>query len=59
MKILVCGSRSITKKEIVFDILNKEIEDKNGVIIIHGGESKGVEVLTKLWAKAHMIPIYS
>ena len=59
MKILVCGSRSITKKEIVFDILNKEIEDKNGVIIIHGGESKGVEVLTKLWTKAHMIPVYS
>ena len=28
MKILVCDSRSITKKEIVFDILNKEIEDK-------------------------------
>ena len=45
MKILVCGSRSITKKEIVFDILNKEIEDKNGVTIIQGGESKGVEVL--------------
>lgn len=59
MKILVCGSRSITKKEIVFDILNKEIEDKNGVIIIQGGESKGVEVLTKLWATAHMIPVYS
>lgn len=50
MKILVCGSRSITKKKIVFDILNKEIEDKNGVIIIQGGESKGVEVLTKLLA---------
>ena len=59
MKILVCGSRSITKKEIVFDILNKEIEDKNGVIIIQGGESKGVEILTKLWATAHMIPVYS
>lgn len=59
MKILVCGSRSITKKEIVFDILNKEIEDKNGVIIIQGGESKGVEVLSKLWATTHMIPVYS
>ena len=42
MKILVCGSRSITKKEIVFDILDKEIEDKNGVTIIQGGESKGI-----------------
>ena len=59
MKILVCGSKSITKKEIVFDILNKEIEDKNGVTIIQGGESKGVEALTKLWAIAHMIPSYS
>ena len=59
MKILVCGSRSITKKEIVFDILDKEIEDKNGVIIIQGGESEGVEILTKLWATAHMIPVYS
>ncbi len=59
MKILVYGSRSITKKEVVFDILDKEIKDKNGVIIIQGGESKGVEALSKLWATTHMIPVYS
>lgn len=39
--------------------LIKRLKTKNGVIIIQGGESKGVEVLTKLWATAHMIPIYS
>lgn len=44
MKILVCGSRSITKKKIVFDILNKEIEDKNGVIIIQGSRVVNLKV---------------
>lgn len=39
--------------------LIKRLKTKNGVIIIQGGESKGVEVLTKLWATSHMIPIYS
>ena len=44
MKILITGSRSITDKELVFSILDKEI--KKDDIIIHGG-ARGSDSIVK------------
>lgn len=58
MKICILGSRSIDKAETVIPIIDKFIKDHvSGSPIILSGGAKGVDQITKAYAKANAIPL--
>lgn len=57
MKICILGSRSIDKAETVIPIIDKFLKDHvSGSPIILSGGAKGVDQITKAYAKANAIP---
>jgi|APGre2960657373_1045057.scaffolds.fasta_scaffold309808_2 hypothetical protein len=58
MKICILGSRSIDKAETVIPIIDKFMKDHvSGSPIILSGGAKGVDQITKAYAKANAIPL--
>lgn len=58
MKICILGSRSIDKAETVIPIIDKFMKDHvPGSPIILSGGAKGVDQITKAYAKANAIPL--
>ncbi len=58
MKICILGSRSIDKAETVIPIIDKFMKDHvSGSPIILSGGAKGVDQITKAYAKAKAIPL--
>ena len=55
IKLMVCGSRSITNKELVYQLIDACIERNfpNEEITIIEGEAKGVDSIAKQWAIDH------
>ena len=54
MKLAVIGSRNFTDKEVLFDYLQKFIENNNVELIISGG-AKGADRMAEQFAKEHGI----
>lgn len=58
MKLMVCGSRSITNKEWVWQQIEKTVKLFNGrPVEILEGDASGVDKLAGEWAKSHNIPL--
>lgn len=59
-KLLVCGSRTITDPNYVWDAINYFIEsqgiDIKDLTVIEG-KAKGVDTLAKVWAQQRKIPV--
>ena len=60
VKIMVCGSRTITDRELIFKWINRELEifHDNKVIIIEG-EARGVDTIAKDYALINHLDIMS
>jgi hypothetical protein len=61
MKLLICGSRSVTDPDIIFSSIEKSlsqlvISKKQIKEVIHGG-AKGVDRIAGDWAKKNNIPV--
>jgi len=48
MKVLVCGGRTFSDKELLFAVLDEEHEKYNFDTLIHGG-AKGADMLAHKW----------
>lgn len=58
MKLMVCGSRTITDRKWVFEQIDTCVKENNFTdITIIEGEAKGVDKLAEAWASRHSIPI--
>lgn len=53
---MVCGSRTVADKELVFAELDKFCEKNSSLVLISGG-SKGADSIVEEWAKARGVLI--
>lgn len=54
--IMVCGSRTINNRELIFSKLDEILADNPDMRIISGG-AKGVDSIGEDWAKSHKVEI--
>jgi hypothetical protein len=58
MKLLICGSRSITDEELVYECIDDTMTRlKHEVTEIIEGDASGVDKLSGLYANCHDIPL--
>ena len=55
-KVIVCGSRSISDKQYIFEALDKLLKDYDDVEII-SGHARGVDTIAEAYAKERAIPL--
>lgn len=55
-KIFVCGSRTITDKNLIFSTLDTLLSNYDEIEILEG-EAQGVDLIAKEWAKSKNIPV--
>lgn len=58
MKVIIAGSRNITDKQKVFNLIGS-YHGKNKITEVVCGEARGVDLLGREWAEKHNIPIAS
>ncbi len=56
LKLMTCGSRSVSDKELVFSELDK-FRKKNPSLALISGGAKGADTIAEEWAKARGVPI--
>lgn len=56
MKVIIAGSRNITNKKKVFEIIN-EYHTKNKITKVISGGARGVDSLGEEWAMINKIPV--
>lgn len=56
MRVLVCGGRDFTDKDLMFDFLDKHEADYGPYTVIQGG-ARGADALAKEWANDLNLPV--
>lgn len=57
MRLLVCGSRTLTTGHVVYRGMLEEMNAYGITLVIHGGAT-GADTFADLWAKSHSIPVH-
>lgn len=53
IKLMVCGSRSITDKDFIYEKIDECVAGLNDDVTIIEGEARGVDSIAKQWALDH------
>lgn len=55
MRVLVCGGRAYSKKEILWETLDKVLEKYPDLEVVHGA-ARGADILAEMWCKEKQVP---
>lgn len=58
MNLIICGSRTITDRALVFNILDQFYHENPTITGVFSGRAKGVDEIGEAWAESRGIPLF-